>query len=174
MTGTISARSRLVLGGLVLALSFALTYAGYSAATQFGDDDNCGPITNGTSGVDSYYMGGGKDCAHMFGAGDLLDGQGGDDAPLDGDDGPDFIFGGGGGDEVYGAYGGDYDDGQDDGDYVWDHNGIDTLKGGENGDLVSAADNSGGDTVSGGNGINDFCTWDGGDTVSGCEFRYFD
>jgi hypothetical protein len=174
MTRVISARRRLALGGLVLSLSFALAYAGYSTATQFGDDDNCGPVTNGTGGADIYFMGGGADCAQMFGSGDFLDGQGGSDGPLEGDEGADWVFGGGGGDQVFGGQGGDLEEGQDDGDYVWDHNGIDTLRGGENGDIVSGDDGAGSDSVNGGAGINDFCAWDGGDSQGGCEFRYFD
>jgi hypothetical protein len=164
-----SAATRLGLCGLVLALSFALTYAGYSAATQFGDGDNCGSNTNGTNGADVYFMGGGSDCAHMLDGGDFLDGQGGNDGPLDGDEGPDWIIGGAGDDTVHGEYGGDLEDGQDDGDQVADLRGIDTLKGGPNGDIVNARDGSAGDTVNGGDGFNDVCSFDSGDAWSGCE-----
>ena len=173
MARQLSGRARLAICGLVLAVSFAVAYAGYSAATQFGDGDNCGPGTNGTSGADVYYMGAGSDCAHMFGSGDFLDGQGGSDNPLDGDDGGDWVVGGGGSDEVRGSYGGDLLDGQDDGDHVVDHNGIDTLRGSENGDFVNGRDGAGGDTVNGGAGVNDFCSWDwGADDPNDCEFAY--
>jgi hypothetical protein len=177
MTTTVTRNWRLGVCVAVLISSFGLAYVSYSAATQFGDDDNCGPVTNGTSGADTYYMGGGNDCAEMFGGGDFLDGQGGWDyqgVALQGDDGSDQVLGGAGGDNVYGGNANDVSDGQDDGDYVWDHSGVDTLKGGENGDLVSGYDGSADDTVNGGNGVNDYCSWNNGDSVSGCEFRNYD
>jgi hypothetical protein len=174
MTAISVKRSHLAWCALVLMVSFGLGYVSYSAATQFGDDDNCGPVTNGTSGADTYYMGGGSDCASMFGGGDYLDGQGGNDNPLQGDDGGDQVYGGGGADAVYGGSANDTGDGQDDGDYVWDHAGIDSVRGGENGDLVSGYDGGGSDTVNGGNGVNDYCSWDNGDGQNGCEYRYYD
>jgi len=164
-------RNELVLCAVVMATSFALAYAGYSAATQFGDGNNCGPGTNGSSGSDTYLMGAGNDCAAMQAGNDYLDGQGGGDQAatgLIGNDGYDTIYGGGGCDVIGGSPGNDYEDGQDDCDLISDTAGADIFRGGAGGDDIFARDGWANDDIQGGAG-DDFCSFDLGDQISGCE-----
>jgi len=81
--------------------------------------------------------------------------------------GNDVIHGGGGDDEIFPGAGSDRAFGEGGRDLILDRRGLDRLFGGPGGDVLSALDDTRGDLLSGGSGV-DRCRSDRGDRRTGC------
>ncbi len=81
-----------------------------------------------------------------------------------------YLHGGSEKDIVVGAQGSDNIEGRNEADQLYADSGSDTVKGGQGDDYINAVDGVGtNDKVDGGDGTNDACVYDKGDTVTNCE-----